>query len=169
MRKHVSGYRFAEIIKLCVNRNLILQLSLRQILCTETRRANILTGKSRDYSLKIEISRKRYLPSYSEQSSHLTDFLGGSRLIHFLQLRRFLRSLDGFTNTGGSPKCLTLPNGLWPCYMTKHQRMAQVGTWQQSRILGYCNGRRRYNIEMTWVFESEIDWCFEFVWTTSVR
>ena len=37
---------------------------------------------------------------------------GGSRLIHFLQLRRFLRSLDGFTNTGGSPKCFTLPHAL---------------------------------------------------------
>ena len=34
---------------------------------------------------------------------------GGSRLIHFLQLRRFLRSLDGCTNTGGSPKCFTHP------------------------------------------------------------
>ena len=54
---------------------------------------------------------------------------GGSRVIHFLQLRRFLRSLDGFTNTGGSPKCFTLPHALWRCYLTKHQRMAQVGTW----------------------------------------
>ena len=57
------------------------------------------------------------------------NFEGGSRLIHFLQLRRFLRSLDGFTYTGGSPKCFTLPHALWPCYLTKHQRMAQVGTW----------------------------------------
>ena len=37
----------------------------------------------------------------------------GSHLIHFLQLRRFLRSLDGSTNTGGSPKCFTLPHTLW--------------------------------------------------------
>ena len=49
---------------------------------------------------------------------------GGSSLIHFLQLRRFLRSLYGSTNTGGSPKCFTLPHALWSCHMTKHQRMA---------------------------------------------
>ena len=30
------------------------------------------------------------------------------QLIHFLQLRRFLRSLDGSTNTGGSPMRFTL-------------------------------------------------------------
>ena len=48
---------------------------------------------------------------------------GRSRVIHFLQLRRFLRSLDGSTNTGGSPKCFTHPHALWPCYLTKHQRM----------------------------------------------
>ena len=39
--------------------------------------------------------------------------LGGSRLIHFLQLRRFLRSLDGSTNTGvpsvsHTPRAVTL-------------------------------------------------------------
>ena len=54
---------------------------------------------------------------------------GGSCLIHFLQLRRFLQSLDGSTNTGGSPKCFTRPHALWSCYTTKHQRMVQVGTW----------------------------------------
>ena len=48
---------------------------------------------------------------------------------HFLQLRRFVRSLDGTTNSGGSPKCFTLPHALWSCYITKHQRMAQVATW----------------------------------------
>ena len=88
---------------------------------------------------------------------------GGSRLIHFLQLRRFLRSLDGSTNTGGSPKCFTLPHALWPCYLTKHQRMAQIGTWWQFSILDGWNGRRRYNIDMTCGFESEIYWCIEFV------
>ena len=35
----------------------------------------------------------------------------------------------GSTNTGGSPKCFTLPHVLWSGHMTKHQRMAQVGTW----------------------------------------
>ena len=45
------------------------------------------------------------------------------------QLRRFLHSLDGSSNTGGSPKCFTLPHVLWSGHMTKHQRMAQVGTW----------------------------------------
>ena len=32
---------------------------------------------------------------------------GGTSLIHFLQLRRFLRNLDGTTSSGGSPKCFT--------------------------------------------------------------
>ena len=86
-----------------------------------------------------------------------------------LQLRRYLRSLDGSTNTGGSPKCFTLPHVLWSCHMTKHKKMAQVGTWQQISILGGWNGRRRYNIAMTCGFGSSIDWCIEFVRTTSVR
>ena len=30
----------------------------------------------------------------------------------FLQLRRYLRSLDGSTNSGGLPKCFTLPHVL---------------------------------------------------------
>ena len=59
----------------------------------------------------------------------LTRELYGTYLNLFRQLRRFLRSLDGSTNTGGSPKCFTLPHVLWSCHMTKHQRMAQVGTW----------------------------------------
>ena len=54
---------------------------------------------------------------------------GGSRRFHLLQLRRFLRSLNGSTDTGGSLKCFTLPHALWSCYAAKHQRMAQVGTW----------------------------------------
>ena len=37
---------------------------------------------------------------------------GGPRLIHFLQLRRFLRSVDGSTNTGGSPTSFTRPHVL---------------------------------------------------------
>ena len=52
---------------------------------------------------------------------------GGWRLIHFLQLRRFLRSLEGSTNTGGSPKCFTLPHALWSCYTTKHKEWHKLG------------------------------------------
>ena len=51
---------------------------------------------------------------------------GGSHLIHFLQLHQFLHSLDGSTNTGGLPKCFTLPHALCT---TKLQRMARVGAW----------------------------------------
>ena len=36
--------------------------------------------------------------------------------------------------------------------------MAQFRTRQQFSILGGWNGRRRYNIDMTCGFESEIDW-----------
>ena len=54
---------------------------------------------------------------------------GVSCLIHILQLHQFIRSLDGSTKTDASPKCLTLPNVLWLCFMTKHRIMSQVRTW----------------------------------------
>ena len=63
---------------------------------------------------------------FSRHFQFIHFLIGGSRVIHFLQMRRFLRSLDGSTNSVGSPKCFTLPLALWSCYMTKHQRMAQV-------------------------------------------
>ena len=37
---------------------------------------------------------------------------GGSRLIQVLQLHRYLRSLDGSTGSGGSPKCFTYPDAV---------------------------------------------------------
>ena len=38
-----------------------------------------------------------------------------------------MRSLDGSTNTGGSPKCFTFPHALWPYYPTKHQEWPKLG------------------------------------------
>ena len=109
---------------------------------------------------------KKYRTSIRSDSEYVVTYNIMLRWVapnYFLQLPRFLRSLGGFTNTGGSPKCFTHLHAPWFWYMTKHQRMAQVGTWKQFSILGGWCGRRHYNIVMTSGSEPEIDWCIDFV------
>ena len=83
------------------------------------------------------------------------------RLIHFLQLHRFLGSLDCSTYSGVSPKRFTLPAC---CDLLTQQSIKE---WHKLRLgssLVFRVIKRKMALTSTWLgFESEIDWCIEFV------